>query len=82
MPLPSELVTPPVTKTYFGMGLEFLRGFSDSSIAEPQAGTASAGAARMEWRLMRLAADWRVRRLVLIAACLALAACKQGGGGY
>src|SRR5438093_1635255 len=29
MPLPSELVTPPVTKTYFGIGLK-LRGFSDS----------------------------------------------------
>jgi hypothetical protein len=64
------------------MGLEFLRGFSDSSIAEASAGMASARTAGMDWRLMRLAADWRVRRIVLIVACLVLAACKQGGGGY
>ena len=29
MPLPSEEVTPPVTKTYFAMG-RVLRGFSDA----------------------------------------------------
>ncbi|HEX5396156.1 MAG TPA: hypothetical protein VFX74_03600, partial [Candidatus Limnocylindria bacterium] len=27
MPLPSELVTPPVTKTYFGIGLVIPPGF-------------------------------------------------------
>lgn len=38
----------------------------------------------MEQRLMALAADPRMRRVALLAVCLLLAACQQGGngGGY
>src|SRR6188474_2278650 len=49
MPLPSELVTPPVTKTYFGIGLETSGVFP--MIQEPRTALLSRGAPACRRRL-------------------------------
>jgi hypothetical protein len=64
------------------MGLDFLRGFSDSSIAAGPAGMESAKQIAVQRRLLLLAAHPGTRRVALLAVCLLLVACKQGGGGY
>jgi hypothetical protein len=63
------------------MGLDFLRGFSDSSIAAAPTGMESAKEIAVQRRLLALAARPGIRRVALLAVCLLLAACKQGGGG-